>query len=133
MRVRGTEHEGRRLPAGTSYGGGEIPGENVVKTSDFLLLHGNGVKEPARITEMIRRTRAVEGYRPMPILFNEDDHEDFDREENNATAAIAGHVSWGWFDYRRKGEDRSRVTSRHRWTGGFPRSGSAAFSGSSRR
>lgn len=103
-RVRGTEHDGRRLPAGTSYGGGEIPRENVVKTSDFLLLHGNGVKEPARITEMIRRTRAVEGYRPMPILFNEDDHEDFEREENNAVVAIVGHVSWGWFDYRRKGE-----------------------------
>ena len=81
-----------------------IPRPNVVKTSDFLLLHGNGVKDPAKITGMIRRTRAVEGYRPMPILFNEDDHERFEEEENNASAAVAEHVSWGWVDYRRKGE-----------------------------
>lgn len=103
-RVRKTERDGRHLLAGTSYGGGTIPGENVVRVSDFLLLHGNGVKDPARITQMIQRTRAISGYRPMPILFNEDDHEDFDKPANNITAAIASHVSWGWFDYRRKGE-----------------------------
>lgn len=103
-RVRKTEREGRRLLAGTSYGGGAIPKENVVRGSDFLLIHGNGVKDPARITQMIRQTRAVPGYRPMPILFNEDDHEGFDKPANNFAAAIAGHVSWGWFDYRRKGE-----------------------------
>ena len=27
-------------------GGGTIPKENVVRASDFLLLHGNGVKDP---------------------------------------------------------------------------------------
>ena len=37
-------------------------------------------------------------------LFNEDDHENFDRPANNCAAAVAEHVSWGWFDYRRKGE-----------------------------
>jgi hypothetical protein len=105
LRVRKTERSGRRLLAGTSYGGGAVPRENVVRASDFLLLHGNGVKDPARITEMVKQTRAVPGYRPMPILFNEDDHENFDQPMNNFTAAIAGHVSWGWFDYRRKGED----------------------------
>ena len=103
-RVRRTEHEGRRLLVGTSYGGGAIPTENVVRSSDFLLLHGNGVKDPARITEMVAKTRAVPGYRPMPIVFNEDDHEHFDAPENNYAAAIAARVSWGWFDYRRKGE-----------------------------
>ncbi len=103
-RVRKTERDGRRLLVGTSYGGGAIPKENVVRSSDFLLLHGNGVKDPARITEMIQQTRAVPGYKPMPILFNEDDHEDFDKPANNFAAATASHVSWGWFDYRRKGE-----------------------------
>jgi hypothetical protein len=103
-RVRKTERNGRRLLVSTSYGGGAIPKENVVRSSDFLLLHGNGVKDPARITEMIQQTRAVPGYKPMPILFNEDDHENFDKPANNFAAAIAGHVSWGWFDYRRKGE-----------------------------
>ncbi len=103
-RVRETERDGRRLLVGTSYGGGAIPEEKVVRASDFLLLHGNRVEDPARITEMIKQTRAVAGYKPMPILFNEDDHENFDQPANNFTAAITDHVSWGWFDYRRKGE-----------------------------
>jgi hypothetical protein len=103
-RVRQTGRDGRRLLAGTSYGGGGIPKENVVRASDFLLLHGNGVKDPARITAMVRQTRAVPGYKPMPIVFNEDDHENFDQPANNFAAAIAEHVSWGWFDFRRKGE-----------------------------
>jgi hypothetical protein len=92
------------LLAGTSYGGGAIPRENVVRASDFLLLHGNGVKQPARIREMVRQTRAVPGYRAMPVLFNEDDHFDFDKPENNFTAAMGEHASWGYFDFRMNGE-----------------------------
>lgn len=103
-RVRSRERDGRRLLVGTSYGGGGIPKENVVRTSDFLLLHGNGVKESQRITDMVTKTRAVPGYHPMPILFNEDDHENFDQAENNFANAIAARASWGWFDFRRKGE-----------------------------
>ncbi len=103
-RVRKTERGGRRLLVGTSYGGGTIPEENVVRNSDFMLLHANGVKNPARIAAMVQQTRAVPGYKPMPILFNEDDHENFDQAQNNFASAVATHVSWGWFDYRRKGE-----------------------------
>jgi len=103
-RVRKTEKNGRRLLVGTSYGGGAIPKENVVRVSDFLLLHGNGVKDPKRIGEMVSATRKVPGYRPMPILFNEDDHFEFDQPENNFTAAIKAGASWGYFDYRMKGE-----------------------------
>jgi hypothetical protein len=103
-RVRGTRRDGRRLLAGTSYAGKTIPRENVVRVSDFLLLHGNGAKEPERIREMVRKTRAVPGYSPKPIVFNEDDHFDFDKAENNFTAAVGEHASWGFFDYRMKGE-----------------------------
>ena len=103
-RVRRTEHSGRRLLVGTSYRGGAIPRENVVRSSDFLLLHGNGVKKPARITEMVQQTRAVPGYRPMPILFNEDDHFDFEQPSNNFSSAVDEFVSWGYFDYRMKDE-----------------------------
>lgn len=103
-RVKKVEVDGRRLLAGTSYGGGIIPEEDVVRTSDFLLIHGNGVKDPARITKMVELTRAVPGYKPMPILFNEDDHENFDKAQNNFASAVAAHASWGWFDFRRKGE-----------------------------
>jgi hypothetical protein len=92
------------LLVGTSYGGNTVPKPNVVEASDFLLLHGNGVYDPARIGAMVRETRKVEGYRPMPILFNEDDHFDFDKPANNFAAAVAEYASWGYFDYRRKGE-----------------------------
>jgi len=47
---------------------------------------------------MVKRARQVPGYRPMPILFNEDDHFDFDRPRNNMTAAVSEYASWGYFD-----------------------------------
>ncbi len=103
-RVKKTTLDGRRLLVSTSYGGGTIPRENVVRAADFLLIHGNGVSDPKRISEMVRQTRAVPGYRPMPILFNEDDHFDFEQPLNNFTAAISEHASWGYFDFRMKGE-----------------------------
>ena len=81
--VKSKSKNGRRLYASTSYGGRQIPGPNVVKTSDFLLLHGNGVSDPAYITQMVKETKEVPGYRKMPILFNEDDHYNFDQPENN--------------------------------------------------
>ncbi|HSH93967.1 MAG TPA: hypothetical protein VK968_07465 [Roseimicrobium sp.] len=96
--VKRIQRDGRRLLVGTSYGGGAIPGTNVVAVSDFLLLHGNGVKEPERIVRMVRDTRALSNYRPMPILFNEDDHFDFDQPMNNFIAATVSHASWGYFD-----------------------------------
>jgi hypothetical protein len=96
--VKGIRKQGRRLLVGTSYGGGAIPRPNVVRSSDFLLIHGNGVKDPDRIAEMVRQTRQVEGYRPMPILFNEDDHFDFDKPVNNMWRAIESYASWGYFD-----------------------------------
>jgi len=95
---------GRRLLAGTSYGGGKIPGENVVKVSDFILLHGNGQAEPAKITAMVAKTRALPAWRPMPIVFNEDDHFAFDQPDNNFVAALRAGASWGYFDFRMKGE-----------------------------
>jgi hypothetical protein len=103
-RVKKTERDGRRLLVSTSYGGGTIPKENVVRASDFLLLHGNGVSDPKRIAEMVRKTRAVPGYRTMPILFNEDDHFHFDQPMNNFVAAVSEYASWGYFDFRMKGE-----------------------------
>jgi len=34
----------------------------------------------------------------MPILFNEDDHFDFDKPMNHMIAAISTYASWGYFD-----------------------------------
>lgn len=97
-RVKRRVHGGRRLLVSTSYGGGHIPHENVVRSADFLLIHGNGVKDPKRISEMVRTTRAVPGYKPMPIVFNEDDHFEFDQPEYNMLAAVREYASWGYFD-----------------------------------
>lgn len=97
-RAKARQKDGRRLLVGTSYGGGTVPKPNVVRASDFLLVHGNGVSDPARIGEMVRQARAVDGYRPMPILFNEDDHFAFDEPANNFAAAVSEYASWGFFD-----------------------------------
>ena len=97
-RVKAATHEGWRLLVGTSYGGGTVPRENVVRASDFLLMHGNGVSDPGRIARMVRQARAVPGYTPKPILFNEDDHFDFEKPENNFVAAVGEYASWGYFD-----------------------------------
>ena len=96
--VRNITRESRRFYVGTSYGGGTIPQENVVRVSDFLLLHGNGVSDPNKIAEMVRKTRAVPGYFQKPILFNEDDHFDFEKPANNFLAALSEYASWGYFD-----------------------------------
>ncbi|MGA9637731.1 MAG: cellulase family glycosylhydrolase [Flavobacterium sp.] len=104
QRVRNTKKNGYRYLVGTSYKGQAIPKPNVVKVSDFILLHGNNVIRKGQIEEMVDQTRKVDGYKPMPIVFNEDDHYDFNKEENNMISAVKKYSSWGFFDYRRKGE-----------------------------
>jgi hypothetical protein len=89
----------RRLLASTSYGGrGRVPNAEVAAVADFLLLHGNGTSDPALIADQVKRTCATSGYRGQPIVFNEDDHFDFDRPWNNCVAAVSQHASWGFFD-----------------------------------
>ena len=103
-RAKGITRGGRRLLVSTSYGGNTLPGPEVLAASDFVLLHGNGVSNPDRIAEMVRQTRAMPAFTLKPIVFNEDDHYDFDRPRNNFVAATSEHASWGYFDFRRKGE-----------------------------
>ncbi|MGI8782562.1 MAG: hypothetical protein ACR2L2_02785 [Acidobacteriota bacterium] len=96
--VKSMRRRRRRLLAGTSFNGGRIPAANVVAVSDFVLLHGNGVSDPRRISEMAVTVRQMPEYRPMPIVFNEDDHFDFEKPANNMMAAVASYASWGYFD-----------------------------------
>jgi hypothetical protein len=103
--VKSKKRNGISYYAGTSYSGGSIPLKNVVKAADFILLHGNGVTDPAKISEMVRKTRNVEGYTIKPVLFNEDDHFNFESEKNNFKSAIESYSSWGYFDYRMKDEE----------------------------
>jgi len=97
-RVKSANRDGRRLLVSASYSGGNIPRENVVRSADFLLIHGNSTPDPKKIADMVVRTRAVPGYTPRPILFNEDDHYNFDQPTNNFTAAIGEYCSWGYYE-----------------------------------
>ena len=102
--VKSLQRNGHRYLVSTSFGGGSIPTDNVVAAADFVLIHGNGVDDPAQIRRMVERVRGLSVYTRKPILFNEDDHYDFDRSENNLVAAVQSYASWGFFDYRRTGE-----------------------------
>jgi len=102
--VKARTRNGHRLLVSTSYGGGQVPKENVVRAADFLLVHGNGITDPKKVAEKVRLAREVPGYRPMPIVYNEDDHFDFDRPDYNFKAALSEYASWGYFDYRMAGE-----------------------------
>ena len=89
---------GGRLLAATSYGGGAVPDDDVVRASDFVLVHGNGVTEPGRIAGMVDEVRSLPAYRAMPVVFNEDDHYGFECPSNNFTAALSRYAGWGFFD-----------------------------------
>ena len=95
---------GGRLPASTSLRGGSIPTAEIIESADFLLLHGNHVAGPEQIRQMVRDCRSHPAYRGQPILFNEDDHFDFDRDDNHFLAALGEYAGWGYFDYRFAGE-----------------------------
>jgi hypothetical protein len=88
----------------TSLNGGTVPSDSLVKAVDFVLLHGNLVNRPSRITQMVEETRALPSYRDQPVVFNEDDHFDFQQPENNLLAALRAYASWGYFDHRMAGE-----------------------------
>ncbi|MEM7626239.1 MAG: hypothetical protein AAF333_11640 [Planctomycetota bacterium] len=93
-----------RLLVSTSQCGGQALAPEIADAVDFVLLHGNGVDDPRKLTEMIERSRGTAGYRGQPIVVNEDDHFGFDRPKNNLAAAVGAGASWGYFDYRRPGE-----------------------------
>lgn len=105
-RAKGVRHQGRRLYVSTSLGGGAVPPANIVAASDYVLLHGNGVRDPARITEMVSEVRALPAYRPMPIVNNEDDrpwrdaHQGWGEDGNNFAASVKAYAGWGFFDFR---------------------------------
>jgi hypothetical protein len=102
--------DGRRLYVSTSLGGGSVPPGNIVGASDYVLLHGNGVRDPERMKEMIRQVREMEEYTNMPIVNNEDDrpwrdeHQGWGESGNNFVAAVKNYASWGYFDFRMSSE-----------------------------
>ena len=105
-RAQRVTHGGDRLLVGTSYGGGRIPDDTVCAASDFILLHGNGVTEPARIAAMVDQTRALPAWAGQPIAFTEDDHFALrpPRQQLHGSAVAAGRlgVLRPWLRRRRR-------------------------------
>ena len=88
------------LVASSCPGGQHTPAPEVVAVSDFVLIHGNG-EQPAGISQLVGKVRAMESWRarPMPIVFNEDDHGNLLTPSpmgSNLEAAIAANTSWGF-------------------------------------
>jgi hypothetical protein len=98
------------LPVSVSYNGGSIPRPNVVRTADYILLHGNGVRDPNRMVNMVRTVRDMAEYTSKPIVNNEDDQpwrvesQGFGPEGNNFVACVKEYASWGYFDFRERHE-----------------------------
>ena len=92
------DHNGIDYPVSTSFTGGTIPSDNVLAHADFALLHGNGVRDPWRIGEMVQQTRNRPSFTEMPIVFNEDDHYGFNSHPNNMLVALMNRASWGYYD-----------------------------------
>jgi hypothetical protein len=94
-----------RLLASTSLAYPPRFGDNLMAVCDFLLPHGNSVHHPDGIRLQVLRNRTAVAYRGQPVIYNEDDHFDFDQPDNNMVAAISEGASWGYFDYR-QGRDK---------------------------
>jgi hypothetical protein len=90
-----------KVAVSTSFKGGVVPPEHLIAACDYILLHGNRVDHPDGIRAQVTGTRASRSYRGQPILYNEDDHYDFDQPDNNMLAAIESGAGWGFFDFRR--------------------------------
>jgi hypothetical protein len=103
-KVKSKKINGHRLLVSTSFSGIKVPTSKVLKEVDFALIHGNGAKKPNQIQLLIDSTKANLAGRNIPIVNNEDDHYDFEKETNNFLVSINNYVSWGYFDFRFSGE-----------------------------
>ncbi|MGD2174118.1 MAG: hypothetical protein PVJ27_01855 [Candidatus Brocadiaceae bacterium] len=101
--VQGVSLDERRLPAGSSSGGGDsLPRGRWLATEDFSMPHGNGCT-PEQLREKICRLRDMDEYRerPRPVCINEDSV-----FVENLRAAVEEYASWGFYcqgygsDYR---------------------------------
>jgi hypothetical protein len=96
----------------------DTPPAAIVAVADFLLPHGNRIHGPAGplqpsphgIRLQVMNWRASPAYRGQPMVYNEDDHFEFDKADNHMVAAVESGASWGYFDYR---------MSRERFEDGF--------------
>jgi hypothetical protein len=103
-RARAHTRRGEHLLVGVSFTRRQLPPPEVCAASDLLLLHGNGLDEPAALAAFVDAARAQARGRNLPVVVNEDDHFDFENlgaaenPGNNFGAALSRGASWGYFD-----------------------------------
>lgn len=103
------QRAGGKVLVGTSLVTMAAPPEAIVAASDFLLPHGNAINgpdgppqpSPHGIHLQVKNWRASPAYRGQPVVYNEDDHYEFEKPHNHFIAAVQSGASWGFFDYRR--------------------------------
>ena len=88
----------RRLLVGTSFTRRMAPTDAVIAASDYVLLHGNGITEPADTARKVEAVRQSPSYDGQPITYNEDDNFNFDQPVNNFAVALESRAGWGFFD-----------------------------------
>jgi len=93
-----------RFLVSASPGGGVLPPRSLLRVADFALLHAGTVDDPGRIRRLVEHTRNRMRGSKKPILFNQDDHYNFQAEENHMMAAVLAYAGWGFHDWRRPGE-----------------------------
>lgn len=83
---------------GTSFTRRMAPTDAVIAASDYVLLHGNGITEPADTARKVEAVRQSPSYDGQPITYNEDDNFNFDQPVNNFAVALESRAGWGFFD-----------------------------------
>ncbi len=71
----------------------------MLDTCDYVLFHGNGVNDPMEIRSIAKAIRENPHYRGTPLVVNEDDHFDFEKDVNNMKECVRHKIGWGYFDW----------------------------------
>lgn len=101
--VRNKEKNGYRFLVSTSFPAPITPTPEAIAASDFVLFHANALRTTKLFNEKIETVKNLVGSREMPLVINEDDNYFFDADTSHFEIALKNHISWGYFDYRRKG------------------------------
>lgn len=101
--VKNKSKNGVRLLVGTSFPAHVFPSVQVVEVSDLILFHCNSLRTAEKFKAAIEKLSNIEGVSKIPIVINEDDNANFESDTCNFQVAVKNHISWGFFDYRRKG------------------------------
>ncbi len=101
--VRNKEKKGYRYLVTTSSPAPLPLIKSVVDESDLILFHANALRTTQKFQNKIEEAKEIKGNRKMPIVINEDDNYGFVGDTCHFEIAIKNHISWGYFDYRRKG------------------------------